>query len=125
MTSFFVAGKPISKGRISYNRQGRGYYTNAAELEPWQLVVAHHARVAGCKPTLNPVHLELTFFIERPKSSKREYPTVPPDLDKFQRAVFDSLTGIAYKDDAQVVSVMARKFYREKIGVEITVSVLT
>jgi Holliday junction resolvase RusA-like endonuclease len=48
-------------------------------------------------------------------------PTVPPDLDKLIRAVLDGLTGVAYKDDGQVVRITAVKIYAQKIGVQIGV----
>jgi Holliday junction resolvase RusA-like endonuclease len=46
-------------------------------------------------------------------------PTVPPDLDKLIRAVLDGLTGVAYKDDGQVVKITAVKIYGQKLGVQI------
>ncbi len=54
----------------------------------------------------------LTFEFIKPKTSKRKAPNVKPDLDKLTRAVFDALTksGV-YHDDAQVVSLRARKTY--------------
>ncbi|MFN5250035.1 MAG: RusA family crossover junction endodeoxyribonuclease, partial [Bacteroidota bacterium] len=48
-------------------------------------------------------------------------PTVPPDADKLIRSVLDGLTAIAYRDDAQVTSIVAQKAYGERIGVDIRV----
>lgn len=58
-----------------------------------------------------PVSMQLTFRLTAPKSVRREHPTVRPDLDKLVRAVLDALTGLAYKDDSQVVSIQASKTY--------------
>ena len=79
--------------------------------------------VAPCKPIESAVLLNLRFFIRRRKTVKREYPTTAPDIDKFCRTVLDALTGIIYKDDAQVVSLDATKEYAPNglEGVEITV----
>ena len=62
--------------------------------------------------------------ILKPKTVKRIYPFVRPDLDKLCRAVLDALTGIAYKDDQQVVSLFATKSYGERAGVFILLTEL-
>ena len=41
-------------------------------------------------------------------------PTKKPDLDNIAKIVLDSLNGLAYKDDSQVVSLRIDKFYAEK-----------
>ena len=38
-------------------------------------------------------------------------PRRKPDIDNVLKVVLDSLNGIAYKDDAQVVAVHGRKIY--------------
>ena len=63
------------------------------------------------------VEVDLTFVLIKPKSVKRIYPFVRPDLDKLCRAVLDGLTAIAFKDDAQVISLSAKKIYGEQEGV--------
>jgi len=70
------------------------------------------------------VSVKLKFYLKRPKSTKRPYPSVSPDLDKYCRTVLDALTGWIYKDDGQVVVLVATKEYVQKnnaIGVEIEV----
>ena len=66
--------------------------------------------------------MTLEFQLRRPRTVRREYPTVPPDLDKLIRAVLDSLSGIAYIDDSQVVEIIARKSYAEEPGLDISIS---
>lgn len=122
--TFWVPGKPISKGRISYSRQGRGYYTNQDELGPWQRDIGNCAKDAKVPLLDGAVEIQIEFHLLKPKSVKREFPCVLPDLDKYVRAVFDSLTKIAYTDDGQVVKVTATKIYAENQGVQITVGAL-
>ena len=72
------------------------------------------------------VSVELLFLLPRPKTVKRKYPTsrFSGDGDKLVRAIFDSMTGIVYKDDSQVVDHIAKKRYADDCepGVWITVS---
>ena len=54
---------------------------------------------------------------------KASAPVAPgkPDLDKLARAVGDALTGVAYRDDAQITRWHLQKRYGEQAGTEITV----
>jgi Holliday junction resolvase RusA-like endonuclease len=121
MIAFFVAGKPIGQGAIS-TINGRSFHSNATVLKPWRQLIGIHAKNAGAKPSIKPIELTLKFFIERGKTVTRNYPTVAPDLDHYIRACGDALKGIAYLDDAQVVSVHATKVYGSPQGVSITIS---
>lgn len=40
-------------------------------------------------------------------------PTKKPDFDNIGKAICDSLNGIAYRDDAQIVDAQVRKFYSD------------
>jgi crossover junction endodeoxyribonuclease RusA len=68
-----------------------------------------------------PVSLCLTFYFEKPPSvaKKRTECVVKPDIDKICRSTFDALTGVLFKDDAQVVEIVARKQYGTPERVEI------
>ena len=62
------------------------------------------------------VTMTMLFTFVRPKSvkaKKRPDMTVKPDLDKLCRTVLDALTGVAYKDDSQVIGIIANKRYGE------------
>lgn len=52
---------------------------------------------------------------------KRIRPTKKPDFDNIGKVICDSLNGIAYRDDAQVVDSMVRKFYGEIPKVVVTI----
>lgn len=69
-----------------------------------------------------PVHVSIAFHFQRPPSAKKRlHPSVAPDLDKLTRAVLDSLKGVAFHDDAQVVSISAKKFYAQHDHVRVAV----
>lgn len=59
-----------------------------------------------------PVALNIKFVFVRPESAKkRRYPSVAPDIDKLARSTIDSLIGVLFVDDSQVVSVFMQKEY--------------
>ena len=125
MTAFFVPGKPVQQGSMRiYNN--RSVHTSANELKAWREMVGWKAKEARVEkvPEHEPVIIYLTFVFVRPKSVKREFPTVFPDLDKLLRSILDGLTGIAYHDDAQVVEIHTKKRYGETPGVEVSVGYL-
>lgn len=85
-------------------------------LVSWRDKVADaalQARLAGGIDTFTgPVRLAITFYMPRPKTVKRAFPCVAPDLDKLTRAVGDALQQAAvYKNDAQIVACCSSKFY--------------
>lgn len=69
------------------------------------------------------VEVTFAFFFQRPPSApkSRVFPTTKPDADKLCRSVNDSLTGIIFHDDSQVVKMSAHKFYGSPERVELTV----
>lgn len=83
-------------------------------LTRWREAIALvAARAHQGEPFEGPVELWCEFVLPRPKSHwtksgrlTKSAPRYPgkPDLSKLVRAVEDALTGIVYRDDAQVVS---------------------
>lgn len=49
-------------------------------------------------------------------------PTKKPDHDNIGKIVCDALNGIAYRDDAQIVDSLVRKFYSDKPCVLVEIS---
>jgi Holliday junction resolvase RusA-like endonuclease len=120
MIEFFVEGKPVPQGSLVFMK-GRAIHAGADRLATWRADIARLGKSAGCQPSERPIAISLIFNIIKPKTVNRQMPTVPPDLDKLIRAVLDGLTGVAYKDDGQVVRITAVKIYGQKIGVQIGV----
>ena len=134
--AFTVHGKPAPAGsKRAFVVKGRAVVTDAsAASRPWKAQVADAAAQAmtfhgddgtsGYLPPLEgPLLLELTFWMPRPKGHfntkgvlnakgrATSHPAVKPDLLKLARAVEDALTGVCYRDDAQVVSETLQKAY--------------
>lgn len=115
--SFFVKGRPVPQGSMKFIRPGVMIHSRSQELALWRADIARNAELFGFKPVASAVKVELDFVMNRPKSAKRVFPSVKPDLDKLIRAVLDGLTGVAYEDDSQVILIQSSKTYGEKQGV--------
>lgn len=110
MISFRVDGIPVPQGSMKVFN-GHVVHNKGAELAVWRSAIAIEAKRAGCTPEPGPVKLDLLFVMPKPKTVKRDFPTVAPDLDKLIRAALDAMTAIAYLDDGQVIEITANKVY--------------
>lgn len=81
--------------------------TDNKKLKPWRQEVAGVALEmmsrSGQVLTKGPVSVSITFSYDRPKTVRAAHKTTKPDIDKLLRAALDSMTGIVFKDDSQVV----------------------
>jgi crossover junction endodeoxyribonuclease RusA len=122
---FTVLGRPQSQGSKTRTPNG-GFREDNAELRPWRQAVAAAALQAmnGHELYTGPLSLVARFTLRRPaahygtgrnagrlKPSAPSYVRTKPDADKLIRAVADALTGIAYRDDSQLVALHAVKMY--------------
>lgn len=117
-----MEGTPIPQGSMKHIGNGRMIHSRATDLATWRALIALAAKSAGCKPILAPIKITMRFRLKKPKTVKRDFPTVPPDLDKLIRGVLDGLTNVAYADDSQVIDINAQKVYSEALGVDIEIS---
>ena len=53
----------------------------------------------------------VSFILEKPKTVKRDYPNVRPDLTNYMQSVQDALQGFGFPDDCQIVTTSLVKFY--------------
>jgi Holliday junction resolvase RusA-like endonuclease len=125
--TFVVLGPPATKGStVSFVGQ-HGVVTKAdcKGLAAWAQAVAWAAKWAHVPLLPGAVQLTLVFQFLRPKHAPaRNHPVVKPDVDKLARAVLDALTGVAYRDDAQVVQLRAEKLYGEDMRTTVTITCL-
>ena len=108
MIEFRVEGQPVPQGSMKVIN-GHVIHSQGSALAAWRSAIGLSARKAGALPTRDAITIAMTFTMLKPRTVKREHPTVPPDLDKLIRAVLDGLTAIAYVDDSQVVEIYAKK----------------
>ena len=120
--TFIIEGEPQGKGRHRTTKKGINYTpTNTVLYENW-IKTCYLSRV-GEKILQGPIKASIEAYYTIPKSKSKNVkaqmekgiirPVKKPDVDNIAKAVFDSLNGIAYKDDSQVVELSMSKYYAE------------
>jgi Holliday junction resolvase RusA-like endonuclease len=124
MGNFFIAGEPAPQGsKTGRVVNGRVVmWESSAKVKPWRAAVTIVTKQAMLKQEwetiTDPIELCLSFYLPRPKTVKREFPSVKPDLDKLIRSTCDGLkTGGLYTDDALIIAITATKQYAP-VGME-------
>jgi len=119
MIEFSIDGIPVPQGSmraISINGRARVFHNSDKKLRIWRSAVAQAAAMAldGNPGYDEPVNVWMEFRLPRPPSTRREAPSVKPDLDKLIRAVLDALeqSGVI-KNDSRVCHITAQKSYAE------------
>jgi Holliday junction resolvase RusA-like endonuclease len=141
-----VNGKPEPAGsKKAFAAKAGGEYTGRVivaddndKAKGWKQLVATAAREArGAAPPgmfIGPLECALwvtmTFYLARPKDhygtgrfagelkpSAPEFPLTRPDALKLARGTEDALTGVIWKDDAQVVNLVTKKYYADLDGI--------
>lgn len=114
-----MAGTPIPQGsKKAFVRGGRVSLVEANPgLKGWRSAVCLEVKRAMLAAEVAPAHggpmvVELVFVFERPKSVKRDWMSVKPDVDKLCRAVLDGVSDSGFwLGDQQVVELHALKRY--------------
>lgn len=112
--AFFIEGLPVPQGSMRTVGRGIVIHNNAKKLKVWRSLVAFQTRAffQDDEQIDDALRIDLEFYLPRPKSVKRIFPTRKPDLDKLIRAVLDGITeSNAVTDDARFVEINAKKFY--------------
>ncbi|HBO1369383.1 TPA: RusA family crossover junction endodeoxyribonuclease [Pseudomonas aeruginosa] len=131
---FTVPGEPQGKGRPRIGRVGaQARMFTPAKTANYEGLIAHSGQQAMVGRALfeGPVLVELDIALSIPQSmSKKQkamalagqlHPTKKPDLDNVQKAIYDGLNGVVWKDDVQVVKAVVGKRYGETPGVRVKV----
>ena len=126
---FTAFGVPKPQG--SKRHVGNGRMVEASDVKPWRKAIAEAVfgawvATGDSRPFTEPVTIWATFYLPRPKSVKRLFPSVAPDLDKLQRALGDALSidSNALEDDALIVRWHSAKVYAatpEDVGVRVAI----
>lgn len=110
----YIPGVAIPQGRPRFRRFKDFVSTyDPKESKQWKKVVSDHAKGRDIQQFDRdlPLCLTITFYLPKPKSVKRQYPTVKPDLDNLTKAIKDALNGICWHDDGQICRLVLTKEY--------------
>lgn len=129
--TFTVAGTPAPQG--SKTRTRYGMFESSKRVKPWRELVHAAAVRAGddvclLGPLTPPYRVEMTFRIQKPRTSRAKHPVAPTigDIDKLTRAVGDALTSAGLiEDDRHIITLTAEKEWAEdgeKAGVTVRVT---
>lgn len=119
-----IPGEPTGKGRPRvFNRGGKSMAMTPEKTVMYEnLIKMCFTEQGGQFLGENPLAMKVTAFYAIPKSASKKKaesmrsgeirPTKKPDVDNIVKIVADSLNGVAYKDDSQIVSLRnVDKFY--------------
>ena len=135
---FFVPGAPIGKGRPRAARRGAGVVMFTPEKTAgYEALVAATAAAALAGNSLahqlldGPLNVVLEMRFPVPagwSKAKRaralagaEWHTSKPDADNVAKAILDACNGVVFRDDAQVVVLIATKAFSKEPGVRVAI----
>jgi Holliday junction resolvase RusA-like endonuclease len=126
MIRFSLDLEPIAKGRPRFSRQGHAYTPEKTRI--FERTVRMLASVyKPVKPLTGALKVTVLFLLRPPKKKVREYPVCKPDLDNLVKGIKDSLNGVMWEDDAQIVDSCQSKRYdwETRMGrIEVTIEEL-
>ena len=119
---FEVPGEPRGKGRPRFTKDGHTYTDSETRAYEKKIMAYYRQQMRNFRWDDGAyVAVEVTAVYPIPKSTTkaslaaiqagRILPKRKPDIDNVIKVVLDSLNGIAYKDDSQVVMVSGKKIY--------------
>lgn len=131
---FTVPGEPQGKGRPrACVRGGKAATYTPQKTASYEGLIAVSAQSAmGVRtPFAGACAVDLDILVSVPASwSKKKralalngclHPTKKPDVDNVEKAIFDGMNGVVWRDDVQAVDVVKRKRYAETPGVHVQV----
>lgn len=132
MIKFEIPGEPKGKGRPKFSRHGKFVKTYTPETtvnyENWVKICFQEAKQKKLTGQLK-AFISCRFTIPNSYSNKKKEqalkgdlrPTKKPDVDNVAKIILDSLNGLAYEDDKNIVSCKVEKWFDKeaKVVVEI------
>ena len=125
MLKFTIEGEPQGKARPRVTRGGKHTYTPKKTKDYQGLV----QMLAPKEYLEGPLKMEIIAYFKIPKSKSKKIkalmesgdirPTKKPDYDNIGKIIADSLNGISYKDDSQIVRGTVEKWYSYEPRVEV------
>ena len=125
--NFFI---PMNPPRVTHQqkqvtiRGGKPVFYEPAELKAARAKLnSHLATHAPENPIPGAIRLVTKWLFPRGRHQDGEWKITKPDTDNLQKLIKDVMTDVGFwKDDAQVASEIAEKFWAEKTGIYIEVN---
>lgn len=127
--------KERPQGRVAYTKEKKPFvqmYTPAATKKYEETIRKAWMMKHGNVPLEGPLTVRLYFYFGIPKSDTKAKKaakaggmmrdSIREDVDNCTKSVLDALNGVAYKDDSQVVTILAKKRYADVPHVVIIIS---
>lgn len=126
---FEIPGTPIGKGRPRMTRSGHCFTPKKTREEECRIYGFFKAKYPTHVPFTKPLSVTILLQFTHPKShtkAQREntHHTCKPDIDNAVKLVLDSLNGIAWTDDSQIVQLVAQKCYGDTAGILVSIEEL-
>lgn len=133
---FTVLGEPQGKGRPKFSRHSKTVYTPNTTVLYENLIRTEYLRQCPGErfPDKEALEMKITAYYTIPASisKKRQAameageirPVKKPDADNIIKVVADALNKVAYRDDADIVSVALEKFYSWQPRIEVEIKTL-
>ena len=106
--------EPVAKGRPRF---GSGFTFTPIKTRKFEADIRRLSRFKA--PLSGPISLRVIFSLKKPKTSKNAFPIVRPDVDNLVKAVSDSLNGLWWNDDAQIIQLYVSKYYANKGSIQV------
>ncbi len=117
MISFTVHIKPKAWQRVA---RGNGFSFVPKETRAFKSAFAIAALPhKPLKPLDGPLEVSIGFQMESPKKPSNPYPR--GDAENYSKSVCDSLNGIIWADDSQIIKLVVTKQYGPKNLINITI----
>lgn len=132
--AFTVLGRPRAKARPRFNSNSKKAYTPKETIQYEDFIRLTYKQQHREKEPFHqgvPLVVTIEAYYKIPKRANKAdkeqmeqkgiCPTKKPDVDNVVKIILDSLNGIAYHDDSQVVELKVNKFYgsNERVWVQI------
>jgi len=131
MIQFVVYGEPVAKGRPRFSKRGFAYTpektTNYENLVKLSYLDSDREKYFNGEQ----LRAEIIAYFGIPKSKPKKIQeqmlsgvirhTAKKDCDNIAKGILDSLNGIAFTDDSQIVSLEIDKYYSNEPKAEIKI----
>ena len=128
---------PVPQGRPRFARRGKFTQTydppksKKFKTELRQLAEVEYAEKPYHAEQHKPIVIELKLYIPMLKSFSKIKrlkatdgilrPTTKPDIDNYIKGILDSLNGLFWHDDGQIVEIHAGKYYSDNPRIEMEI----